>query len=100
MCTGGHGSVLEGAFGAEDGDVCCNWGSSGHWGSEVLATRGGNEDVVGIDGNVLVKRGEEEGIEDFLSYLRGSGRHRCYDPGSSLRKRNDLQGKDGSTSVF
>ena len=22
----------------------------------------------------------------------------CYDPGSSLRKRNDLQGKDGSTS--
>ena len=24
----------------------------------------------------------------------------CYDPGSSLRKRNDLQGKDGSTSVF
>ena len=24
--------------------------------------------------------------------------HRCYDPGSSLRKRNDLQGKDGSTS--
>ena len=24
----------------------------------------------------------------------------CYDLGSSLRKRNDLQGKDGSTSVF
>ena len=24
----------------------------------------------------------------------------CYDPGSSLRKRNDLQGKDGSTSVL
>ena len=24
----------------------------------------------------------------------------CYNPGSSLRKRNDLQGKDGSTSVF
>ena len=22
----------------------------------------------------------------------------CYDPGPSLRKRNDLQGKDGSTS--
>ena len=22
----------------------------------------------------------------------------CYDPGSSLRKRNNLQGKDGSTS--
>ena len=25
---------------------------------------------------------------------------KCYDPGSSLRKRNDLQGKDGSTSVL
>ena len=25
---------------------------------------------------------------------------RCYDLGSSLRKRNDLQGKDGSTSVL
>ena len=24
----------------------------------------------------------------------------CYDPGSSLRKRNNLQGKDGSTSVL
>ena len=24
----------------------------------------------------------------------------CYDPGSSLRKRNDLQGKDGLTSVL
>ena len=24
----------------------------------------------------------------------------CYDPGSSLRKRNDLQGKDGSTSIL
>ena len=26
--------------------------------------------------------------------------HSCYDPGSSLRKRNDLQGKDGSTSAL
>ena len=24
----------------------------------------------------------------------------CYDPGSSLHKRNDLQGKDGSTSAL
>ena len=24
----------------------------------------------------------------------------CYDPGSSLHKRNDLQGKNGSTSIF
>ena len=24
----------------------------------------------------------------------------CYDPGSSLRKRNDFQGEDGSTSVL
>ena len=24
----------------------------------------------------------------------------CYDPGSSLRKRNDLQGKDGLTSIL
>ena len=27
-------------------------------------------------------------------------RHSCYDLGSSLRKRNDLQGKDGSTSIL
>ena len=25
---------------------------------------------------------------------------RCYDLGSSLRKRNNLQGKDGSTSIL
>ena len=30
----------------------------------------------------------------------GASVHACYDPGSSLRKRNDLQGKDGSTSVL
>ena len=29
-----------------------------------------------------------------------SSKPKCYDPGSSLRKRNDLQGKDGSTSVL
>ena len=28
------------------------------------------------------------------------GLQACYDPGSSLRKRNNLQGKDGSTSVL
>ena len=26
--------------------------------------------------------------------------HSCYNPESSLRKRNDFQGKDGSTSVL
>ena len=30
----------------------------------------------------------------------GDGRLDCYDPGSSLHKRNDLQGKDGSTSAL
>ena len=73
---GGSGSVHERAFGAENGDVSCDWGDGGHQGSEILASRGGDENVVGVDGDVLVKRGEEEGVEDFLSYLGGSGRHR------------------------
>ena len=73
---GGSGSIREGAFSTENGDISCNRGSGGHWGSEVLASRRGDKDVVGVDGDVLVKRGEEEGVEDFLSDLGGSGRHR------------------------
>ena len=30
----------------------------------------------------------------------GHDQTRCYNPGSSLCKRNDLQGKDGSTSIL
>ena len=72
---GGCGSILERAFGAEDGDVSRGWGSGGHRGSEVLAMGRGNEDVVGVNGDVFVKQGEEEGVEDFLGYAGGSGGH-------------------------
>ena len=58
LCCGGSGSVHERAFGAENGDVSHDWGSSGHRGSEVLVSRGGDENVVGVDGDVLVKWGK------------------------------------------
>ena len=69
-------SVHERTFGTENGDVGCDWGGSVHRGLEVFMSGGGDEDVVGVDGDILVKWGEEEGVEDFLSYLGGSGRHR------------------------
>jgi hypothetical protein len=72
---GRYGSVHERALGAENGDIGRDWGSGVHRGSEVFASRGGNENIIGIDGNVFVKRGEEESVKDFLGYLRGSGRH-------------------------
>ena len=72
---GGSRSIHEGAFGTENGDVSCDPGSGGHWGLEVLASRGGDKDVVGVNGNVLVKWGKEESVKDFPSYSGGSGRH-------------------------
>ena len=70
------GSVLERTFGGENGDVSRHWGSGVHRGSEVFALRGGDENIVGIDGNVFVKRGKKESVEDLLGDLGGSGRHR------------------------
>ena len=72
---GGSGSIREGAFSTENGDISCNRGSGGHWGSEVLASRRGDKDVVGVDGDVLVKWSKEESVEDFLGYSRRGGRH-------------------------
>ena len=72
---GGSGSIRERAISAEDGDVSRDWGSGVHRGSEVLASRGGDENVVGVNGNVLMEWGKKESVEDFLSYLGGGRRH-------------------------
>ena len=72
---GRRGGVCEGASGTEDRDVSRARGIGGHRGSEVLAARGGDEDVVGVNGDVLVEWGKEKSVEDFLGYLRGGGRH-------------------------
>jgi hypothetical protein len=73
---GGCGSVREGAFGTENRDVGRSPGSGVHWGSKVFTSRRGDENIVRVDGDVLVERGEEEGVEDFLSDLGRSGGHR------------------------
>ena len=75
LCRGRCGSVRQRTSGAEDGYIGCGWGIGGHWGSEVFASGGSDEDVVGVDGNVLVERGKEKGVENFLGDLGGSGRH-------------------------
>ena len=75
LCRGGCGSIHEGALGAENGDVSGDRGRGVHQGSEVFATGRGNKDVVGVNGDVLVKRGKKGSVENFLSYLGGSGRH-------------------------
>ena len=72
---GGCGSILKRTLGAENGNVGCDWGSGGYRGSKVFASRGSDEDVVGVDGDVLVEWSEEESVEDFLGDARGSGRH-------------------------
>jgi hypothetical protein len=75
LCCGGRGSVLEGALGAENRDVSYDWSRGGHRGSEVFATRGGDKDVVGVNGDIFMEWGEKEGVENFLSYLGGGRRH-------------------------
>ena len=76
LCRGRCGNVRQGSSGVEDGYIGRGWGIGGRRGSEVFASGGSDEDVVGVDGNVLVERGKEEGVEDFLSDLGGSRRHR------------------------
>ena len=73
---GGCGSVHKRAFSAKNRDVSRNRGSGGHWGSEVFTSGGGNEDVVGVDGNIFVERGEEESVENLLGDSGRCGRHR------------------------
>ena len=75
LCCGGRGSVCEGALSSEDRDVGRDRSTSGRRGSEVFAARRGDKDVVGVNSNVFMKRGEKESVEDFLSDLGGSGRH-------------------------
>ena len=75
LCGGGRGSVRQRPSGTKDGYVGCGWGACGHRGSKVFAVWGGDKDVVGVDGNIFVEWGEEESVEDFLGYPRGSGRH-------------------------
>ena len=72
---GGCGSVCEGAFRAEYRDIGRDWGISSHRGSEVFAAGRGDEDVVGVYGDVFVEWGEEESVENFLGDLWRGGRH-------------------------
>ena len=76
LCRGRCGIVHERTFSTEDGDISRGVGSGIHRRLEVFATRRGDEDVVGVNGDFLVKRSEEESVENFLSDLGGSGRHR------------------------
>ena len=69
------GGVRKGTLGAENRDISCDWSSDVHWGSKVFTMGRGDKDVVGVNSNVLVKRSEEESVEDFLGDLGGSGRH-------------------------
>ena len=69
------GSIRQRTSGVKDRDVSRDGGTSGRRGSKVFATRSSDEDIIGVDGNVLMEWGEEEGVEDFLSDLGRSRRH-------------------------
>ena len=75
LCCDGSRSVHKRAFGTENGDVCCYGSTGGHWRSEILALGRGDKDVIGVHSDILMEWGEEEGIENFLSYMGRSGRH-------------------------
>ena len=75
LCRGGRGSVRERADGTENGNVSHTRGSGIHRGSEVFASWRGDEDIVGVDSDILVERSKEEGIEYFLGYTGRRGRH-------------------------
>ena len=72
---GGCRSVLKRAFSAENRDVGRSRGSGGHRGSEVFTSRGSDEDVVGVNSDILMEWSEEESVEDFLGDVGRCGRH-------------------------
>ena len=73
---GGRRSICEGTLGAENRNIARDRGVSGHRGSEVFTSGRGEEDIVGVYGDVFVERGKEEGVEDFLGDSGRSRRHR------------------------
>ena len=76
LCRSGCGSVHKRTFSTEDGYISRGWGICGHWGSKVFTLQGGDKDVIRVNGDVLMEQSKEESVEDFLSDLGGSGRHR------------------------
>ena len=67
---GGKGSPC-----AKNGDVGRDRGASSHWGSEILLLRRGDEDIVGVNGDIFMKGGEEESIKQLACNLGQSRRH-------------------------
>ena len=64
-----RGSICKRSFGTEYRNVSRDWGSGAHRGLKVFLSRRGNENVVGVHGNVFVEWGKKEGVEDFLGDL-------------------------------
>ena len=58
LCRGRRGSVRKGASGTEDRDIGRSWGINGRRGLEVFVSGSSHENVVGVNGDILVKRGE------------------------------------------
>ena len=75
LCRGRCGSVSQRTSGVEDRHIGCDRSVGGHRGSEVFASGGSDEDVIGVDGNILMEWGKEEGVEDLLGDPGRSGRH-------------------------
>ena len=60
LCRGGRGRALEGTLVGEDGNVGRGGTSDIHRRSKVFTARGGDEDIVGVDCDVVVEWGEKE----------------------------------------
>jgi hypothetical protein len=75
LCRSRHWFDRKGAPCAQDRDIGCRGSINCHWGSEVFSSRGGNINVVGVDGDVVMEWGKKESIKYFLSYAGGCRRH-------------------------
>ena len=65
----------KGTSGTEDGDICRRGSIDSHRGSEIVSSRGGDIDVVGVNSDIVMEWGEKEGVEHFLGYAGGWRRH-------------------------
>ena len=60
---------------AQDRDISCHGSVDSPRGPEVFSSRGGDIDVIGVNGDIIMERGKKEGVKYFLSYAGGCRRH-------------------------
>ena len=70
LCRSRNRGIGKGVSCTQNRDIGCGGRSHGHRGSEVFSSWGSDKNIIRVDGDILVKRREEESVEKFLGDTR------------------------------